>query len=147
MASFETNILLPTQPETLFDYLRRPQNAVEMAPPGTSVEIVNAPDVIEVGSRIEFDISGIGPKQRLIHEIITCDHPELIVEQQVRGPFTAFRHETELRLSGDHVDLIDRVEFQPPGGLVGYLLTESRILQFLESGYEHRHLVLQKLFK
>jgi ligand-binding SRPBCC domain-containing protein len=147
MAEFVTQVELATTLERLFDYLIRPANMVELAPPGTSVRLIDAPELLVAGCHIEFDISGLGPTQRFVHEIVECARPERIVERQLKGPFRSFHHEAELKVAeADSVLLIDRIRFEPPGGLVGMLLTEDRIRRFLETGYAHRHAEMRLVF-
>ena len=147
MAEFETRLELATTVEDLFDYLIRPANMVELAPPGTSIRLINAPEILETGCHVEFDVTGLGPTQRFLHEIVECERPGRIVERQLQGPFRSFHHEAELtRVEADSVLLIDRIRFDPPGGLVGLLLTEDRIRRFLETGYAHRHAEMRLVF-
>lgn len=147
MALFETQVELAATLEELFDYLIRPANMVELAPPGTSVRLIDAPEILEAGCQIEFDVSGLGPTQRFLHEIVECARPERIVERQIKGPFRSFHHEAELTVvNSESVLLIDRIRFEPPGGLVGLLLTETRIRRFLETGYAHRHAEMRQAF-
>lgn len=146
MPSFESAVTLPTETEALFEFLIRPQNVVQLAPPGTTLEFLEAPEIIEIGCRLEFEISGLGPTQRFLHEIVECTRPTRITERQVRGPFEAFEHATDLQLADGGVQLVDRIEFEPPGGLAGFLLTEERLQRLLTDGYAHRHAELRRLF-
>lgn len=147
MAVFETRLQLPTSAERLFEFLSRPDHAVDLAPPGTSVEIVSAPDVLDVGAQIAFDLSGMGPTQRFVHEVTVFERHTQISVKQVRGPFKAFVHDATLQMhEAERVELVDRIEFAPPGGLAGLLLTEARIYRMFEEGYEHRHAELREKF-
>lgn len=147
MALFVTRVTLETTDEILFDFLARPEQAVELAPPGTSVRLIDAPQVLFPGSRIEFDVYGYGPPHRIVHEITGLERPRRITARQHKGPFKAYRHEAVLRSEGNGaVELIDRIEFEPPAGLLGFLLTEERIRRLLEEGYRHRHEELRAMF-
>jgi len=147
MALFERSVTLSTTAEELFELLVRPANAVDLTPPGTTMTLVLAPEIVEVGSRIEFDLDGMGPTQRMVHVITECIHPSKITTKQDRGPFESFLHEAILQSHGtSEVELIDRIAFEPPGGLMGFLLTESRIAEMLQEGYAYRHAELVKIF-
>ena len=70
----------------------------------------------------------------------------MIVESQIEGPLRAWRHRQRIEIAGSgHCQLIDEIEFEPPGGMLGYLLTESRIRQSLEEGMDFRYDILQQL--
>jgi ligand-binding SRPBCC domain-containing protein len=84
-------------------------------------------------------------KQKIVHEIVEFEPLHRFVEQQVHGPLKFYRHEHVVRAhDGRGIQLIDRIEFQPPGGLAGMLLTESRILKGLQHAFEHRRRELKK---
>ena len=42
--------------------------------------------------------------------------------------------------------LINRIEFEPPAGLLGFIVTSDSILKALEDGFDYRRDVLQKKF-
>ena len=44
-----------------------------------------------------------------------------------------------------HVVSIDRIDFEPPGGLIGFLVTKRKIIDQLEGIFEHRHRQMRKL--
>jgi hypothetical protein len=44
------------------------------------------------------------------------------------------------------VTLINRIEFEPPGGLLGFLVTEDKILETLDDGFDFRRTALQAHF-
>lgn len=146
MPAFESAVTLQAELDALFEFLIRPLNFAKLVPPGTTLEFLDAPEIIAAGSRLEFEISGLGPTQKFLHEVVECVRPERIFERQVRGPFAAFEHTTLLESVGGGVQLVDRIEFEPPGGLAGFLLTEDRIQRLLTDSYAHRHAELQRLF-
>jgi ligand-binding SRPBCC domain-containing protein len=146
MPVFETSVTLDCPRERAFDFLLRPANIARISPPELGLAFTSAPEVVELGSRIEFKVQGFGKVQTLVHEITGLVHPEKITETQIRGLFSRWVHEHlfETNASGQVV-VTDRIEFEPPGGLLGFLVTAGRILDQLEEGFDHRHEQLQKL--
>jgi ligand-binding SRPBCC domain-containing protein len=148
MAKFEVTVSLRTTVEAVFDFLARPANSVKISPPEASLQIIEAPDRFELGSRFEFLLGGFGPPQRILHEISHFEPPRRITETLVRGPLESWVHHHLIEDEGSgKVAVIDRVEFEPPGGFVGMLVTEEMILQSLETGFEHRHREIRKLLE
>ncbi len=148
MAEYETSVMIATTPERLFDFLIRPTNLLKISPPETKLKFLSAPEEFATGCRFEFQISAIGPVQRITHEITHLNRPLGFTERQVSGPLKHFRHEHILESNGDtHVRLINRIEFEPPGGLAGFLITESWIRDSLEAGFEHRHRELKRIIE
>ncbi len=146
MPTFETSVVVNCPRERAFDFLLRPANVARIAPPDLGLSFVSAPDVVELGSRIEFKIQGYGQVQTMVHEITGLEHPQQITETQIRGLFASWVHEHAFETNPQgQVIVIDRIDFQPPAGLLGLLITADKILDQLEDGFAHRHAQLQKL--
>jgi ligand-binding SRPBCC domain-containing protein len=148
MAEFETTVTVQCSIDRAFDFLLRPANAQKVSPPTVGLQFISAPEIVEVGSRLEFKIQAYGQVQKFVHEIIQVDRPDKIVEKQVQGLFSKWVHAHEFSTSASgETTIIDRIEFEPPSGLLGFLLTRKRILEELEDGYFHRHKQLRKLLE
>ncbi len=145
MAEFERSIVVMSGLEEVFDFLLRPQNVTRISPPDMGLNFVNAPEVVELGSIMEFKVLARGVVQNITHEITHLDRPSSFIEKQVQGPFKHWQHEHAFEATGDGVTIIDRISFEPPGGLIGLLVTEESILDSLDDGFAHRHAQLQKL--
>ncbi|MBX3440832.1 MAG: SRPBCC family protein [Planctomyces sp.] len=145
MAVFEDTLWLPCAPSSLYEFLLRPANVSRISDPRLGLNMVSAPDVVSVGSRIVFQVQGFGIVQTLEHEIIAVEAPRLIIEEQVKGPMKAWRHEHHFEAEETGVRMVDRVIFEPPGGVLGFLVKESKILESLEEGFLHREEELRRL--
>ncbi len=145
MPQFESDIWLPCPTESLFEFLLRPANVQRISDPRLGLVFEQAPEVVTTGSRISFKVQAYGVVQKLEHEILSVERPRLIVEEQVKGPMKAWRHEHHLETSRDGVRMIDRVIFEPPGGMLGFLVKEATILDGLEDGFIHREQILKRL--
>lgn len=146
MARFETEVELPAAAETLFEFFLRPSNVQKIAPPELGLAFVEAPELVTVGTRLKFKVQSWGQVQSMEHEIITLDAPTLIFERQVKGVFRKWEHRHEFITSGGKTRVRDVIEFDRPGGVIGLLVTEAKILDQLEEGFEHRHNKLRGLF-
>lgn len=146
MARFETEVELSAPAELLFDFFLRPVNVQKIAPPELGLAFVDAPELVSVGTRLKFKVQSWGQVLSMEHDIITLDAPTLILEKQVRGVFRTWEHRHEFITTGGKTRVRDVIEFEKPGGVIGLLLTEAKILDQLEEGFEHRHNKLQGLF-
>lgn len=144
MANYETRISLNNMPEAVFDFLIRPENSLAASPPGMQVTILDAPEVMQLGSRVTLQIQIPGHAQRFVHEVIEFERPRRIVVRQVEGVFKRYVHEQIVEPQGEGVEVIDRVDFAPPGGLLGFLLTERRLREGMEHGFAHRHRLMKR---
>ena len=148
MAEFESSVKLRSTPETVCDFLLQPENIQNISPPDTGLKFTLAPQRLSEGSRIEFEIRGFGQTQRLVHTITVLEFPERFVEQQTVGPLKQWLHEHRIEsLEPGIVQVTDSIQFTAPGGLVGLLMTESRILENLHQGFEYRHRRMRELLE
>jgi len=147
MAEFESELWLPCGVEALFAFLLRPLNVQRISDPRLGLTFEQAPEVVDTGSLIAFKVQAYGVVQHIEHQITAVDRPRLIVEEQIKGPMKAWRHEHHLSVKDDGVLMIDRVVFQPPGGMLGFLVKESSILDGLEDGFVHREQELRRLIE
>jgi ligand-binding SRPBCC domain-containing protein len=142
MPLFNTNSLLNCSATSLRNFLGRPANLPDISDPDIELEIVQAPAVIEVGEKIIFRVTAMGLRQRMTHEYLTASEFE-ILESLIEGPLPLWRHRQHLEaLSDNQCRLTDEVEFQPPGGLLRFVLTEQRIRESLEAGMTFRYQAL-----
>jgi len=140
MAEFESSITLRNTAETVCEFLLQPQNIQKISPPHTGLKFTKAPQCLSQGSQIEFAIVGFGQTQNLVHEITALEFPNRFVEEQIVGPLKQWKHEHRIEtVEPGVVQVTDAIQFTPPGGLVGLLMTESRILETLNEGFEYRY--------
>lgn len=145
MPQHTSSVLLNCAADPLRSFLGRPVNLPQISIPDLKLEILSAPELVSIGERIEFRITAFGFKQRAIHEYIHVTS-DVIVESQIEGALRAWRHSQKIELAATgECRLIDEIEFEPPGGMLGYLLTEARILESLGEGMEYRYSALQDL--
>ncbi len=145
MPVFESRISLPGPSERVFDFLTRPVNLQKISPPEIQMALVQAPEVLSLGSRLQFKIHVYGQVQEFEHEIIEFDRPTRFREKAISTPMKSWIQDYIVEPgAGGLVVLLSRVEFEPPGGFLGYILTPERILANLEESHAHREAALQK---
>ena len=145
MALFECSIDLAHPPERVFDFLIRPASILKTLPPDSGLTYTSFPEVLEAGSRVEIKVERYTMVHHAVHEVSVFEWPLRFTERQVEGPLGAYEHEHVLSPSTAGTLLVDRIQFEPPGGLAGFLITESVIRQEFEKGFQHRHQELQRL--
>lgn len=145
MAVFESRTPLSCSPETAFDFISRPVNLQKIAPPEMGLVFVGAPEVIVLGSRLTVKVQAYGQIQQLDYEIIEFESPVRFREKAIGGPMKHWLHDYIVEPTESGVVLVNKIEFEPPGGLVGLLITKDRILDHLEDGFEYRRQALKKV--
>lgn len=145
MPSFDSELILPCSQEGIFDFLRRPANIARISQPDMGLKFTLAPEVIEAGSRLEFQIVSFNQVHKVVHVIETLTPHSLIHEKLIQGPMPSWIHQHRFEPHADGVRLVDVIEFKLPGGLLGMFLSEDKILDQLEDGFFHRGQQLRRL--
>ena len=145
MLKFEASTVVPCSAVALRRFLGCPANLPEISDPDMELQIISAPETVSAGARIEFRIMSFGLRHRMAHEYRLVTDSE-ILEVLVDGPLPAWQHRQQLQeLGPTECRLTDTVEFQLPGGMLRFILTEERILESLTTGMEFRYQALQQL--
>lgn len=145
MPIFETQVLLSCPPDVLFDFLIRPAKVMELNPPEMNVTLLEAPEIVTEGSQIRFQVEAFGFKQQMVHEIVHIERPAGFLVREVEGVLKQYEHAHLIEAQADGgTILFERVLYEPPGGVVGFLLTEARVREGLEKNFEYRHRQLQR---
>lgn len=147
MPQFESRTQLNATPEQVFEYILQPANLQAIAPPDTQLVFVDPPRVIELGSRLTCKVQAYGTVQQLSYEIVELVAPQRFREQMVNGPLKLWLHDYIIEPDpAGGISLVNRIQFEPPGGLLGFIVTADKILDALEDGFHHRRQALQKIF-
>ncbi|MCA9024050.1 MAG: hypothetical protein KDA86_02435 [Planctomycetaceae bacterium] len=147
MASFEDRVTIQRSVEDVFDYFSVTRNHEKISEGNLGVTFTQAPERFEQGSLLHFNIQGFGQVQSVVYEILEFERPLRYLEQQVKGPMKLWIHEHLFIPEGDATVIVDKVEFEPPGGMIGLLVTESRILDSLEDGIFSRNQALKQILE
>jgi ligand-binding SRPBCC domain-containing protein len=146
MAQFETRITLPQSRESVFEFLIRTENLLQMIPPDAGMRVVSIPNVLQCGSRLEFQMTAFGQSLKIVHEITELAAPGRLVEEQIQGLFKRWVHEHLVEEDpAGHVVAVDRIDFEPPAGVLGFLVTKRKIIEQLEGLFAHRHQQMRKV--
>ncbi|MBM80884.1 MAG: hypothetical protein CMJ78_09855 [Planctomycetaceae bacterium] len=148
MAVFESSITLKCSAEKAFDFLARPENISRLTPPDSALQFVDAPEVLSAGLSIRAKASVYGMTYDLAHDIQEFDKPSRITEVQTKGPLPKWTRETSIANNGDEtITITEHIEFSPPGGLAGFVMTEAKIRASLIDSYAYRDQKLRELLE
>jgi ligand-binding SRPBCC domain-containing protein len=138
MPTVRHRLRVPLPRPAVFAYFRRPAHAVALAPPGAGLTLLEAPEVVAVGSRIVVQARRWGLSRRFVAEVVELAEPDRIVEEQREGPFARWRHSRSFEAAGGETDLVEEVTFDPPGGMLGLTLTAAAVERDLEAAFAWR---------
>lgn len=155
MPRIRVETFIEASPELCFD-LARDMKVHERTTGGTGervVEIIKASDksstgvpgdprvgrgqwLLELGDTVTFEARHLGIRQRLTSKIVGFDRPREFVDEMQRGAFKSMRHSHRFEPLNGGTKMIDVVDFESPGWIVGRFV--NRI--FL-TGYLRRFLI------
>jgi ligand-binding SRPBCC domain-containing protein len=145
MPVFEASQVLPRPPQEVFDFFRSPANLVRISPPELHMALVEGPALVELGSRIVLKGRRWGIPQRVVSEITAFEPPAAFTDTQVEGPFRQWVHTHRFEAVPGGMRVLDRVEYEPPGGLLGLVARPSLIERDLQWVFEYRTKKLTEL--
>lgn len=147
MPVFETSVLLPSPLDAVFDFFCRPANLVALAPPELNMKLIEAPERIELGSRIILQTRRWGITQRMVGEVTVWEPGTRFVEEQREGPFRKWVHHHLFEKVGESTRVRDRIEYEGPSGALGLLMPARMIESELQQMFAYRQNKLQELMK
>lgn len=133
MPVFESAVNVACSPERAFEFLARPANLLLVTPPDVSMTLLDAPERLTLGSKITAQVKKFGVPQKITNEVTAFEEGVGFTDVQVSGPFKKFEHTHRVEQTVDGTRIIDRIEYEAPGGLVGLLLTNKKIHEYLET--------------
>lgn len=131
----------------LFAFFATPANLVPLSPPDWHVELVTGPARLELGARLTWKGRRWGVSQRIVQEITAFDVENRIVVEQKQGPFARWAHEHRFEEIEAGTRLSERIDFEPPTGLLGRLIDADAIRKDLEKLYAYRESKLREIFR
>ena len=148
MPSFETSDFYPQPLERVFDFFRRPANLTRAAPAELNLEVVEAPEVLEVGSRVVVQVRRWGFTQRIATAVTALQPNAVLVQEQCEGPFHKWMQSQRFQAvpeSGTEVTFT--IDYEPPGGMLGMFLTAAKIEEDLGRLSEYRARMTKKVLE
>jgi ligand-binding SRPBCC domain-containing protein len=128
----------PCPPAVLFALLRRPAVLVALAPSDFGLTLLDGPDILDAGASYTVQARRWGLSQKVVTTLTECLPDESLTEEQTRGPFRRWRLTRRFRPIDGGTELTERVEFEPPGGMLGLTLTAARVEADLRAAFAER---------
>jgi ligand-binding SRPBCC domain-containing protein len=147
MPHFETTLTLIRPIADVFAFLADPANLIAVSPPEFHLRLVEGPERLRLGARVTVQGRRWGVAQRITSEVAVFEPPHLLVDEQCQGPFKSFVHTHRLEAVPEGTRMTDHIDFEAPGGMLGLILTERRILQELHEVFAHRDKKFKELLE
>jgi ligand-binding SRPBCC domain-containing protein len=130
----------------MFSFFAKPRNLVQLAPPELSLELLTAPDILMLGAQLVWKGKRYGISQQITQEVATFDVEKLIVIEQKKGPFARWIHSHQFTTTEGGTLIYEKIDFEPPGGMLGFMITADSIRKDLDKLFAFREKKLKELF-
>jgi ligand-binding SRPBCC domain-containing protein len=131
----------------MFAFFTKPRNLLQFSPPDYNLELVTGPEVLALGERLVWQGRRWGIAQKLIQEVATFDIDKLIIVEQKQGPFKRWVQAHHFEPSGAGTRIIEKIDFDPPGGMLGFVVTANSIRKELDNVTAYRAKKLAEIFR
>jgi ligand-binding SRPBCC domain-containing protein len=139
---FECRVRLPVPRTQAFSFHLDPRNLGRISPPWARVVELRCPDTLVVGSEITVRVRMLGVLPQMWRvRIAEIAAPECMVDEALAGPFPFWRHTHAFREleGGAATEMVDRVEYSPPLGLVGRIFDPWLVRPMVRAMFADRH--------
>ncbi len=144
----ERTTFLPAQRAEVFSFFANAHNLERITPASLHFCILTpGPIVMKAGTRIDYKLTlhGIPMKwQTLIEEFV---EGEYFVDLQLSGPYRLWRHRHEFRDVPGGTQMMDRVDYELPFGLLGRVVRRLFVRGSLERIFDYRSEAIAGHFK
>jgi len=148
MAEFRAETTLDQPIEVVFDFHLRPRNFLLLLPADVQAELLEGPELVSVGSDVELKFLVWGMTQRVRSRITVLDRPHMVIDEQIKGPFRKFRQTQRFEaLDPQRTRLEYLAEFEPPGGMLGFIATQDTIREYLRKSTLYRLARMRELLE
>lgn len=145
MPRYESVLTFAKPLESVFDFFLQPANLLRANPPDLNITLVEAPAVVQLGSRIILQARRFGVAQRLVSEVTALQAQALLRDEQREGPFRKWVQTHAFEAAGAGTRLTYRVDYEPPGGMLGFVMTAKAIDHELQTVGAYRAVKLAEL--
>lgn len=121
-----------------FAFFRRPADVTAVAPAGAGLTFVGGPDAPAVGERYAVEVRRFGMARVIETEVVAVAEPTALAERQADGPFRSWSLTRQFAPAEGGTELTETIDFEPPGGLLGLMLTAAAVEAELAQAYEGR---------
>lgn len=145
---FECVQKIPTDINTLWDFISSPKNLKIITPDYLGFEIrTELPDKMYAGQIIQYIVKPLlGIPMHWCTEITHVKENHYFVDEQRQGPYKIWHHQHHLKQIENGVEMLDIVHYQAPLGFLGEWVTPFLVKPKLEQIFQYRFQKMIELY-
>jgi len=139
---------IPISLEEAWNFFQNPGNLSKITPSEMGFDILSkVPEKMYPGLFINYKVSPLfGIKMNWTTEITYVDAPNYFVDEQRIGPYAIWHHEHHFKKIKGGVEMLDRVNYKVPLGLLGKLAHPLIVKPKLEEIFDFRIQRVEEIF-
>lgn len=145
MPRFERELLVQRPLEEVFDFFANPANLVKVSPPELHMQLAAGPDRLNLGSTVTVKARRWGVPHRIVSEVTAFEPGVMFADRQRHGPFGKWDHTHRFEKNVGGTLIRDEIDFEPPGGMLGLVITARQIEKDLHWIFEYREKKVREL--
>ena len=141
--------IIKTDINTLWNFISDPSNLKKITPTNLGFMIENSShNVLTEGMIIGYNITpALNINTKWVTEISHVKHKEVIVDQQIYGPYKLWHHQHIFQVIDDHsVSMIDIITYALPFGIIGDIANYIFVQKKINKIFDYRTIALNKIF-
>jgi len=138
MPRYSTCLEIPRPVDEVFAFFTRPASLVALAPPELQAALVDGPELLHAGGRVTWKLRRWGMSQTIVYEVTALVEGKLITLEQRQGPLARWTQQQNFDPTSTGTRLSEEIEFEPPRGMLGRLVTEATVRADLDRLFAHR---------
>ena len=148
MYTLERTQRIPISLEEAWQFFQNPKNLSKITPPEMGFDILSkVPEQMYSGLFIHYKVSPfLGINVNWTTEITHVNKPHYFVDEQRVGPYKIWHHEHHFKEIKGGVEILDRVNYSLPLGLLGKIVHPFIVEKKLNQIFEHRIKVVEEIF-
>lgn len=148
MYTLERTQRLPISIEEAWKFFQSPENLAVISPDSLGFNILSeTPDKMYPGLFIHYKVSPLfGIKMHWTTEITHVEAPTYFVDDQRVGPYSIWHHEHHFKAIEGGVEMLDRVNYKVPFGILGKIAHPILVRPKLEEIFNYRVQKTEELF-
>ena len=148
MYTIESIQRVPISIEEAWDFFQNPSNLATITPDSLGFNILSeVPEKMYPGLFINYRVSPLfGIKMNWTTEITYVDAPNYFVDEQRVGPYAIWHHEHHFKAIPGGVEMLDRVNYKVPLGILGKIAHPIIVRPKLEEIFDYRYKKVEELF-
>jgi ligand-binding SRPBCC domain-containing protein len=134
--------------QDVFSFFERPENLAQITPAWLGFRIVTpAPILMKMHTIIEYGVNVMGARIRWKSLISEYEPPWKFVDEQLKGPYTFWRHTHGFTEVNGGTLVSDDVQYVVPLGVLGAIAQRIVVHRQLESIFAYRAEMIDTIFR